>query len=559
MTRLLQLASCLTIGYSAALLCIIVPYLWVVPIVLTIALSSRRVVRLSSHGTARWADAYRDIKHLLWGSGIILGYVPGRIALREGFRALWNNEPGCCSTFLTSLRRKQPPRIVRLTDAVHVLCCAPTGAGKGQSIVLPHITTCIDSMVIIDPKKENWKFSAAMRERMNHKVIVLDPMGDGHSFNTLDLIDPESETAIDDIRAASEALIVKTGHEHDLHWNASAEVMISGLTAACVAYASKDDRNYQTVRSLLTNNEKRQAVVQLMQTSDKFGGILARLGAQIAQFEGKELASVLTSANRHLNFMDSPAIARCMKSSDFDPGDLNTGRMTIYCVVPPEYQRSLAPLQRLWLTSLLRVVVKGGELKRKVSFVCDEAASLGHLEIMDDAVDKYRSYGVRLLLIYQTLSQLQLCWPDGRDQTVLGNCTQVFFGINHLPTAEYIANRLGDFTQIVTNGGTNQSTSRQSGEKSGSVSHTSGSNQGWNQAGRKLLMASEIMQLNQRQAITFHPGVPPIMSWLVRFYEGFRTENGMGVFRVLMDTLSLLVLAIIVAAISTAMAIHGVK
>ena len=31
-----------------------------------------------------------------------------------------------------------------------------------------------------------------------------------------------------------------------------------------------------------------------------------------------------------------------------------------------------------------------------VTFVLDEAASLGHMDALDDAVDKYRGYGVRL-------------------------------------------------------------------------------------------------------------------------------------------------------------------
>ena len=39
-------------------------------------------------------------------------------------------------------------------------------------------------------------------------------------------------------------------------------------------------------------------------------------------------------------------------------------------------------------------------------FVLDEAASLGHMDALDDAVDKFRGYGVRLQFYFQSLGQL---------------------------------------------------------------------------------------------------------------------------------------------------------
>jgi hypothetical protein len=62
----------------------------------------------------------------------------------------------------------------------------------------------------------------------------------------------------------------------------------------------------------------------------------------------------------------------------------------------------------------------------KVHFVLDEAASLGRMDALDDAVDKYRGYGVRLQFYFQSVSQLRKCFPDGQDQTLLSNVSQVF-------------------------------------------------------------------------------------------------------------------------------------
>ena len=92
----------------------------------------------------------------------------------------------------------------------------------------------------------------------------------------------------------------------------------------------------------------------------------------------------------------------------------------------------------MWIGTLLRGVLRGGLQEQSlVHFLIDEAATLGHLEQLDDAVDKYRGYGVCLTFIYQSLGQLKKCFPDGQDQTLLSNVTQVFFGVNDPQTADF--------------------------------------------------------------------------------------------------------------------------
>jgi len=155
-----------------------------------------------------------------------------------------------------------------------------------------------------------------------------------------------------------------------------------------------------------------------------------------------------------------------------------------------------------------------------VTFVLDEAASLGHMDALDDAVDKYRGYGVRLQFYFQSVPQVRKSFPDGQDQTLLSNVSQVFFGINDLPTAEYVSNRLGESTIVVSSGGTSSGTSRQSsGNNQSSTSYSKNDSSNWSQMGRKLLNPDEVLGLSQRIAITFTPGVPPIWTTLVRYYE----------------------------------------
>jgi type IV secretion system protein VirD4 len=178
------------------------------------------------------------------------------------------------------------------------------------------------------------------------------------TYNPLDDIDPEM--AIDDCRDLAEALVVPTGNENEPHWNTSAEVWIAALTMAVVHFAPDGDKSLQSVRTVLTNPEKMQAAIQMMCDSDAWDGLLSRVGNQLKHFKDKELGSVLTTANRYLRFLDTPAIVESTKSSSFDPAELLTGKMTVYLILPPNRFRAQAGLLRMWIGGMLRACVKGG-------------------------------------------------------------------------------------------------------------------------------------------------------------------------------------------------------
>ena len=148
------------------------------------------------------------------------------------------------------------------------------------------------------------------------------------------------------------------------------------------------------------------------------------------------------------------------------------------------------------------------------------------MDALDDAVDKYRGYGVRLQFYYQSLGQLKKCWPSDEGQTLLANTTKIFFGCNDYQTAEFISKSLGPETIIVESGGSNTGWSRNRGSSSGSShsessgsSYSGGSSSNWQQQSRELLKPDEIMQLDPRTAITLTPGLRPIWTRLVRYYE----------------------------------------
>lgn len=558
--RLTLILVVLIAAYAAVLLLAAFPLLWLAIVGLGVWRLGGSASRSIAHGSARWAGP-DDASHLLEGSGPILGHMSGRVSRLWALRSLFASRltpREACRRFLAAFWNTSDRPLVRLSSAVHTAVFAPTGVGKGVSCVVPYLLTCPESMVVIDFKGENVKLTANARRTMGHRVVVLDPYNmtsqEPDTFNPLEFIDRDSHTALDDCRDLAEALVVRTGEEKEPHWADSAEVWIAAMTALIVHIAKGEDKSLQAVRTLLTSPGEMQAAINLMCRSDAMDGMLARLGHQLTHFKDKELSSTLTTTNRFLRFLDTRAIADSTKRSSFDPSDLLKGKMTVYLVLPPDRMRAQSALLRLWIGSMLRAVVKGGlQNSSKVHFVLDEAAALGHMDALEDAVDKYRGYGVRLLFLYQSLGQLKKCFPDGQEQTLLSNVTQVFFGVNDQQTAEYVSARLGEATITTESGGTNRGSSIQRSPQGETTSFSSGDNANWQYMGRKLLKPEEVTALPERVAVTFVPGVPPIATRLVRFYEkDFKKLHGAGAarttFQVACLFLAVLALAVMVTA-----------
>jgi type IV secretion system protein VirD4 len=157
----------------------------------------------------------------------------------------------------------------------------------------------------------------------------------------------------------------------------------------------------------------------------------------------------------------------------------------------------------------------------QVHFILDEAALLGPMTGVDDALGIGRGYGVRLQLYYQSVGQLRRCFPEGAEQTVMSNTTQVFFGVNDNATADYVSARLGEKTIVVTGGGTGYSRTYNSGTggEAHGTSESWSTNDSWSQQARRLLKPEEVAALSPRLAITFTPGVPPVLTKLIRYFE----------------------------------------
>jgi type IV secretion system protein VirD4 len=525
--------------------------------------------RSTALGSARWAGEsdLRRAGMLNAAAGLILGRFPMQRDFPSRLKTLVSGDvpsEQACREFCVNSAAKAN-HLVRLPQAIHTLAVSPSGGGKGVSLIIPWLLSCDESCVVVDFKGENARLTAEHRRKaFGHQVVILDPFRavatQPDCFNPLDFIDKNNPLALDECADLANALVVRTGEEREPHWNDSAEAWIKGMLALVVQHGELGMRSLQTVRDLFSQPDRLDMAVKAMRESTAWEGMLARVGGQLAQYVDKEKSSTLTTVARHLRFLDTLAIADSTKASSFNPADLlSSRRMTIYLVLPAEHMRVQSPMLRTWLSSFLKAVVRGGlQETNKVHFILDEAASIGPMEAIDDAIDKLRGYGVRLQFYFQSLGQLKKCFPKGGDLTLLSNTSQIYFGTNDTATAEQISSRLGEQTIVLESGGTSSSNTRQwggghHGQDTGSFSNNSNSN--WQLQASKLCKLEEVINLSPRVAITFAPGLPPIWTNLLRYYEEPNFGKPLGWIRRSADALTTLLSAVFICGTLVFMAV----
>ena len=157
---------------------------------------------------------------------------------------------------------------------------------------------------------------------------------------------------------------------------------------------------------------------------------------------------MLSSAQRHTHFLDSPRMTAVMGRSDFPFAALKERTATVFLVLPPDRISTYSRWLRLMVAQAL------GELARSaarpsapVLFLLDEFAALGRLEPVEQAMGLMAGYGVQLWPILQDLHQLRGTY-DARAGTFLSNAGLVqVFNVNDTDTAEWVSRALGEMTE----------------------------------------------------------------------------------------------------------------
>ena len=406
-------------------------------------------------------------------------------------------------------RDRKSGKLLRYPGPAHLLTIAPTRSGKGVGTIIPNLLDYPFACVCIDPKGENARIAARQRRSFG-PVHILDPFGItgqvSAAFNPLDRIDPTGLDVADDCMTLADALVHDAHNQQtEAHWNEEAKALIAGLLMHIVASEPGSTRTLATLREHLTLAPA--AFLALLDRMQGQGGLVARAANRHLGKSGREAAGVLSSAQRHTHFLDSPRMTATLGHSDFRFADLKERPASIFLVLPPDRLDTYARWLRLIVAQALTELARApGRPVWPVLFLLDEFAALGHLEPVERAMGLMAGYGIQLWPIVQDIHQLRALYGQ-RAGTFLSNAGVLqVFGVNDQQSAQLVSDLLGQETVVF------ETMSRALDAEGTGITF------GQQHVGRPLLTPDEVRTLSPDRQLLFLAGQRPVIATKLRYY-----------------------------------------
>jgi len=408
-------------------------------------------------------------------------------------------------------RDSKSGQLLRYDGPSHLLTMAPTRTGKGVGTVIPNLLVQNRSVICIDPKGENTRVTGRARYGLG-PVHILDPFevtGDPTAgYNPFDRLDPDSIDMAEDAAVLTDALVYdEPGQSGEAHWNEEAKALITGVILLIAASEPPETRNLSKLRECLTlSPDAFLDLLEVMSKTTECNGLIKRAANRHLAKSAREAAGVLSSAQRHTHFLDSPRMAKVLSKSDFSFADLKHKTATVFFVLPPDRLNTYSRWLRLMVVQSLTDMARSpAGTNAPVLYLLDEFAALGYLAPVERAMALMAGYGVQLWPILQDIHQLKATYGQ-KAGTFLSNAGVLqVFGVNDHESAKLISDLLGQETVSWQ--------SRSIALDSGSLSFSG------QQTGRSLLTPDEVRNLREDTELLFLAGQRPIAARKLRYYD----------------------------------------
>lgn len=333
-----------------------------------------------------------------------------------------------------------------------------SGSMKSRAYARNVVFQCVargESLIITDPKSELYG------DLCNYLIA------NGYIVRVFNLINPENsdswnclaEIEGQEIMAQlfSDVIIKNTGSTKGDHFWDNAEM---NLLKALVLYVDQgfppEGKNIGQVYKLLTLNSEKElnSLFDMLpithpakapynifkQASDTVrSGVIIGLGTRLQVFQNK-LIRQITSYNEIS--LTQPGKEKCA-----------------YFCITSDQDSTFDFLSSLFMSFVFIKLVRYadkygnfGKLPVPVHILADELANGGcTIADLTKKISTIRSRHLSISCIFQNLPQMQNRYPDNQWQEIIGNCdTQLFLGCTDEMTAEFISNRSGDVSIVVS-------------------------------------------------------------------------------------------------------------
>jgi type IV secretion system protein VirD4 len=466
-----------------------------------------RVVRAMAGGLAGGIMLLAGLVYALWSRGAPLHgaarFANERELKRHGFRSTSGIVVG-----------RKGGRFLTFGGSEHVLVEAPTRSGKGTGIVIPNLLTWQGSVVVLDVKRENFDASAGFRAKYGQDVFLFNPTdreGRTARYNPLAYIDRgDPDDVIIELQKIATMLFVAP-ERGEAFWANGARTGFAGV-GAWLAETSDEPLTMGAIYRHLSEGDARSFFKK--ELADPKLNLSTGCRTALADFAGgsdNSFADIKKTITNVLGLWLNPLVDAATSASDFDMRNLRKHHISIYLGVSPDELDRIAPLYNLLFQQLIDLNVRelpGETTPIPVLVILDEFTRLGRASVLASAFSYVAGYGIRLLPVIQSRSQLRGVYGEHLADEIVANCgVEVAFTPKELRVANELSDRIGyvgqeSVTKSLTINGWLANRSKSISEQR-----------------RALMLPQELMQFPTTKLILLRGGIPPIIGSKIFYFK----------------------------------------
>ena len=330
----------------------------------------------------------------------------------------------------------------------HMMTIAPTGSGKGTGCIIPTLLRHKGPVIVIDPKGENATVTARRRKELGQKVVVLDPLriwdGEPDRLNPFDLLDRESASLTDDAAMLMNILVPAEVDARSRFWVSRAQQILIGLTLHLMADCGLKHHNLTALYEIVNQGPRKLDEVARAMSKSKHPDVRA-ISSNLLNPAAETLGGIMSYAQDAVAFMRGELVQEATSNSTFSFDAITRGDpISLFLIIPSDKLESHGPLLKIWIGALMAAISRRqAPPPDPTLFVLDEAAQLGKLPQLRQAITLLRGYGLQTWSFWQDVSQLYRLYPSDWE-TMVNNCKVIqSFGANNLNAAHSVSKLTG--------------------------------------------------------------------------------------------------------------------
>lgn len=372
---------------------------------------------------------------------------------------------------------------------------------------------CNTSYVVLDPKGEILRDTGKLLEKEGYviKVVDLINMNKSHGYNPFHYLKDDK-----DILKMITNLIRNTNPKNNMNsadpfWEKSETALLEALCLYLFHEAPEEEQTFEMVMEMLAaaevkeDDEDYQSPLDILferHGTDKPNSLAYKQYKIYKQAAGKTAKSILISVGVRLAAFNLNEVSGMTSYDELELEKIGERKTALFAVIP-DNDSTFNFLIGMLYTQLFQMLYyeadykHNGELPVPVHFLMDEFANVALPDEFDKLLSTMRSRQIFVSIIIQNLAQIKALYKDSWE-SIVGNCDELYYlGGNEQSTHKFISEYLGKET-LDTN------TYGKSSGRSGNYSTN------YQQAGRELLTADEVRQLDNNKALLFIRGERPV-------------------------------------------------